>query len=163
MIAILTILAILLIISLLLSDVEGKTFEYGMLRTLGLNQGDLIGLLMMQVRCGCCQTLYVHSLRRPISYPQALHFSIPGIFIGLLVSFLLFVPLAYFLSIFATEKIDVTMNTLSIVLGVVAGILLPVVVQTKCFISLLGNRDPVSPISHQDDPRCFGYLPQCSF
>jgi ABC-type lipoprotein release transport system permease subunit len=46
---VLSVLAVILIISLLLSDVEEKTFEYGMLRTLGLRKGSLFQLLMMQV------------------------------------------------------------------------------------------------------------------
>jgi len=46
---VLVILSVLLIYSLLLSDVEEKTFEYGMLRTLGMQQNVLILLLVLQV------------------------------------------------------------------------------------------------------------------
>jgi ABC-type antimicrobial peptide transport system permease subunit len=43
-------LAIILIASLLLSDVEDKTFEYGMLRTLGMHKSSLVLLVIIQVR-----------------------------------------------------------------------------------------------------------------
>lgn len=48
-IIVLLVLAILLIFSLLLADVEEKTFEYGMLRSLGMRQLSLISLLFFQV------------------------------------------------------------------------------------------------------------------
>jgi len=48
-IGVLVILASMLIYSLLLSGVEEKTFEYGMLRSLGLPKKELIMLLSLQV------------------------------------------------------------------------------------------------------------------
>ena len=44
----LAILSFVLIYSLMLSDVESKTYEYGMLRALGFKSIHLIGLLSMQ-------------------------------------------------------------------------------------------------------------------
>lgn len=46
---VLCILSAVLVSSLLLSDVEDKTFEYGMLRTLGMTQGGLVILVCIQV------------------------------------------------------------------------------------------------------------------
>ena len=43
----LIILSILLIYSMLISDVEEKTYEYGMLRALGFNKGKLFILLAL--------------------------------------------------------------------------------------------------------------------
>jgi len=53
-IGVLVMLAILLIYSLLLTDVEEKTFEYAMLRTLGLPQRVLVVLLTIQVSLTFC-------------------------------------------------------------------------------------------------------------
>lgn len=61
----------MLIYSLLLSNVEEKTYEYGMLRALGMKQYVLIELLLL----------------------QSLSFSVPGILAGLLVSFLVYIPI----------------------------------------------------------------------
>ncbi|KND05187.1 uncharacterized protein SPPG_08881 [Spizellomyces punctatus DAOM BR117] len=96
-------LAILLIFSLLLTDVEDKTFEYGMLRSLGMRQRNLINLLFF----------------------QSLYFSVPAILIGLLVSYVAFIPISYGLSQFANIPLDASLSTASISLGVCAGILLP--------------------------------------
>ncbi|KAJ3175931.1 hypothetical protein HDU87_005595 [Geranomyces variabilis] len=98
-------LAVLLIFSLLLADVEEKTFEYGMLRTLGMRQPALINLLFF----------------------QALWFSTPAILFGLLVSYVGFVPIAYFLSQFAGAALDASLTPAAILLGTCAGILLPLV------------------------------------
>ena len=46
--ALLALLSILLIYSLMLSDVEEKTYEFGMLRALGFNHKALIVLLTIQ-------------------------------------------------------------------------------------------------------------------
>lgn len=57
----LAILSILLIYSLMLSDVEEKTYEIGMLRALGFNTQDVVHLIMS----------------------QALFFAVPGLLLGL--------------------------------------------------------------------------------
>ena len=51
-VVVLALLAMVLVYSLLLSDVEEKTFEYGMLRTLGLQLQSLVGVLFAQVCWG---------------------------------------------------------------------------------------------------------------
>ena len=58
----LAILSFVLIYSLMLSDVDSKTYEYGMLRALGFRSAHLVGLLSL----------------------QSLSFSVPGMIFGLL-------------------------------------------------------------------------------
>ncbi len=70
----------MLIYSLLLSNVNEKTFEYGMLRALGLERTSLIGLLVL----------------------TALYFTVPGVGLGLLGAWLLTVPLSLGLSVFTS-------------------------------------------------------------
>ncbi|KAI9104652.1 FtsX-like permease family-domain-containing protein [Phlyctochytrium arcticum] len=103
-IVVLIILAVLLIFSLLLADVEEKTFEYGMLRSLGLQQNALIELLFF----------------------QSFFFSIPGILLGLVISFVAFFPIAYAMSQFAKIPMDPSFSTASLILGICAGIILPI-------------------------------------
>ena len=43
-------IGILLVYSLLLTDVNDKTYEFGMLRTLGLRHSNLVKILMTNVR-----------------------------------------------------------------------------------------------------------------
>jgi ABC-type antimicrobial peptide transport system permease subunit len=64
-ITILAVLAIILIYSLLLADVEEKTFEYGLIRCLGITQKVIMELL----------------------FTQATTFAVPAILLALLLSF----------------------------------------------------------------------------
>jgi ABC-type antimicrobial peptide transport system permease subunit len=64
---ILLMLSTLLIYSLMIGDVEEKTYEFGMLRALGFNKRWLVVLLFL----------------------EALVFAIPGLALGLLTSYLL--------------------------------------------------------------------------
>ena len=103
-IGVLVILAVMLIYALLLSDVEERTFEYGMLRTLGMRQVVLVPLLVM----------------------QSLLFSVPGILAGFLVCFILYVPIDVFLSLFAKIPVDVYLQPAAIILGVLLGVFMPI-------------------------------------
>ena len=60
-------LSVLLIYSLMLGDVEEKTYEFGMLRALGFGKAWLIVLLII----------------------QALVFAIPGLILGMITAYLL--------------------------------------------------------------------------
>jgi ABC-type antimicrobial peptide transport system permease subunit len=71
----LTLLALLLIYSLMISDVEAKTYEFGMLRALGFEKNNLITLLLV----------------------EALVFAIPGLCLGLIMAFLLNALVSYFI------------------------------------------------------------------
>ena len=103
--AVLVMLAVLLIYALLLSDVEERTFEYGMLRTLGMRQVVLVPLLML----------------------QSLLFSVPGILLGFLVAFIIYVPIEVFLATYATLPLEAYLQPSAIILGVVIGIVMPLV------------------------------------
>lgn len=71
----LVILSIQLIYSLMLSDVEEKTYQYGMLRALGFRNKNLIGLISL----------------------QSFSFSVPGLLGGLLVAYILNIIARYFI------------------------------------------------------------------
>ena len=68
-------LSVLLIYSLLISDVDEKTFEFGMLRALGLKRKSLTLILLF----------------------EGLFFAIPGLFLGMLMAFLINTVVAYFI------------------------------------------------------------------
>ena len=65
--ALLCLLAVLLIYSLMIGDVEEKTYEFGMLRALGFNKLWIVILLML----------------------ESFVFSLPGLALGLMTSYLL--------------------------------------------------------------------------
>jgi ABC-type antimicrobial peptide transport system permease subunit len=73
------ILSVVLIYSLMLSDVDEKTYSYGMLRALGFRNKNLIGLISL----------------------QSFSFSIPGLLSGLLVAYFLNLIVRYMIFIFA--------------------------------------------------------------
>ena len=75
----LAILSMVLIYSLMLSDVDEKTYEYGMLRALGFRNKNLMALISI----------------------QSFAFSIPGLCGGLLVAYFLNLIVRYFIFVFA--------------------------------------------------------------
>eukprot|EP00026_Physarum_polycephalum_P001035 Phypoly_transcript_01036.p1 GENE.Phypoly_transcript_01036~~Phypoly_transcript_01036.p1 ORF type:complete len:1168 (+),score=174.37 Phypoly_transcript_01036:78-3581(+) len=95
----------MLIYSLLLNDVEAKTYEYGMLRGLGMRQYVLIELLLT----------------------QAIYFSIPGILFGLLFGWLIYLIVAAFIASFVNLPVDVEFTTSAIVVAVLLGFFMPIV------------------------------------
>jgi len=92
-----------LIYSLLLSDVESKVYESGMLRALGMQQKTLIALLSL----------------------QSLLFSIPGLSVGLFVAFLVWQPIRWALVHFMATPTPIMLNTTPILVGVSVGLLMP--------------------------------------
>lgn len=98
-------MGIMLIYSLLLSDVEEKTYEYGMLRALGLPHNSLIELLFI----------------------QAIFFSIPGIIIGIISAFLLSIPITLIMSNYAAYSLSIKLELSAIILGLFLGIFMPIV------------------------------------
>eukprot|EP00732_Lithocolla_globosa_P001122 Lithocolla_globosa_v1_NODE_510_length_3870_cov_6.511402.p1 type:complete len:1224 gc:universal NODE_510_length_3870_cov_6.511402:190-3861(+) len=100
---VLFLLAVLLVYSLLLSDVEEKTYEYGMLRTLGLRQSILILLLTI----------------------QTLYFSFPGIITGFLVLFVIYLPAELLISSWVVTPIDISFQQQTIRVMLLVGIILP--------------------------------------
>ncbi|KYQ92900.1 hypothetical protein DLAC_05491 [Tieghemostelium lacteum] len=103
---VLLVLGALMIYSMLLSDVEGKTFEYGMLRAQGMRHYALIILLLT----------------------QALYFSIPGILFGLLFGWAFYAIVAYFVYVkVVLLPANLTFYTVSILSGILLGLLMPIV------------------------------------
>lgn len=101
----LVILAVILIYSLMVSDVEEKTYEFGMLRMLGLEKSSLIFLLLL----------------------GGLIFGVPGLCIGLLFAYLLnsIVGYLFFISSEIMSSYDIDKSALA--LGISLGLLIPLV------------------------------------
>ena len=98
-------MGVMLIYSLLLSDVEDKTYEYGMLRALGLPHNALIELLLI----------------------QALLYAIPGILIGLAIAQIFSLPIIFFMSAYSSVKTTYWMEWETLLMGVTLGLLMPIV------------------------------------
>eukprot|EP00762_Andalucia_godoyi_P002414 ANDGO_02681.mRNA.1 FtsX domain-containing protein len=94
----------LLIYALLLANVEEKTYEYAMLRALGLSKRSLLMIMM----------------------GHAFAFAIPGVSLGLLFAFLANIPVALYLADFAATDPDFSLSWQAICLGLAVGILIPI-------------------------------------
>jgi ABC-type antimicrobial peptide transport system permease subunit len=101
----LVILSILLIYSLMLGDVEEKTYEFGMLRALGLKHKTLTAYLLM----------------------QAASFAVPGLLMGLFVSYLFNTVTAYFIGNYAGLPVDTDLHPYAILTGILLGTLMPLI------------------------------------
>ena len=99
----LSMLSAMLLYSLMLSDVDSKTYEYGMLRSLGFQKSHLLSMISM----------------------QSLLFSVPGLIAGVLVAFALNVGLREGIFIVSENYESYELTTWSIVLGVVFGLFMP--------------------------------------
>ncbi|EPZ33956.1 hypothetical protein O9G_003476 [Rozella allomycis CSF55] len=104
-VVVLSMLAVILIYSLLLADIQEKTFEFGMLRTLGLNKNNLLRLLTI----------------------QSFYFSLPAILTGIYICYVIYVPLSYVLSNMTFTEIRPYLTFGALILGVSLGIILPFV------------------------------------
>lgn len=100
---ILIVLGSLLIYSLMLSDVEEKTYEYGMLRALGLRSSSLAQIIVT----------------------QSFFFSVPGVALGLLVGFLGYLPLAEFIANYTMSDVFPTLAEGAIAAAVLIGVVVP--------------------------------------
>jgi ABC-type antimicrobial peptide transport system permease subunit len=105
MVVILLLHSMLVIYSLLLSNTEEKTYEYGMLRALGLRHKSLIQLLTI----------------------QALFFSAPGIVLGLFLAFLLNTVVSYYAADYTGTEIDVALGWTPVLVGISLGLLMPII------------------------------------
>ncbi len=101
---ILALLAILLIYSLMISDVEEKTYEFGMLRALGLRKISLVSLLLL----------------------QGLTFALPGLFMGLLLAYAINAAIAYVFFSGALLVSSYEMASSAMIIGFALGIFIPV-------------------------------------
>jgi ABC-type antimicrobial peptide transport system permease subunit len=99
----LAILSIQLIYSLMIADVDEKTYQYGMLRALGFHKKGLVSLISL----------------------QSISFSIPGICGGLIVaSFLNFIT-RFFVFQYSRNSTDYDLSSGSIWLGLGMGLVMP--------------------------------------
>ena len=101
----LAILSTMLIYSLMLQDVNSKTYEFGMLRALGFRLINLVEVVSI----------------------KSLSFSIPGFFLGIVIASLFNVLLRMVLYISALNHLDYNLTTFSIVLGVCFGFFMPLI------------------------------------
>ncbi len=99
----LVLLSILLIYSLMLSKVEEKTFEFGMLRALGFRNKDLVILLIL----------------------QGLFYAVPGLLIGLVFSEVVNIFVASSIFSFSNEAGSFNLDYSAVFIGSALGIFMP--------------------------------------
>jgi len=101
----LVMLATLLIYSLMISDVEEKTYEFGMLRALGLKQVSLVALLLM----------------------EGMVFAVPGLSLGMVMAYIINAMVGFFIFGFSQTITSYELHYSAILLGVFLGLLLPLI------------------------------------
>mmetsp|Transcript_29049 Transcript_29049/g.36005 ORF Transcript_29049/g.36005 Transcript_29049/m.36005 type:complete len:240 (+) Transcript_29049:1178-1897(+) len=99
----LTILASLLVLSLMLADVDGKTYEYGMLRSLGFMKRHLVAMITF----------------------NSLTFSIPGLTIGICVAYVLNAAIREVIFLEASNWLSYDLSMVALTLGIICGFLVP--------------------------------------
>lgn len=104
-VVLLAILSIQLIYSLMLSDVEEKTYEYGMLRALGFNKQNIMTTLVL----------------------SSLKFAIPGLIIGMAEALLLNFLMRHILYTLTQNSSTYWLSFGSVVVGVGIGLFMPLV------------------------------------
>lgn len=100
---ILLILSILLIYSLMISNVEEKTYEFGMLRALGFKKNSLVIILII----------------------QSLSFSVAGIVLGMIFSQLINYIIAYIIFSDGQLITEYKLHDSAIIMGVLIGMIMP--------------------------------------
>lgn len=103
-IAFLGILSAVLIYSLMISDVEDRTFEFGMLRALGFNTDNVVFTITA----------------------QALMFSVPGLLIGLSIAACMNVGVRYILFSLTRNVADYLLSSGAIWVGCFIGLVIPI-------------------------------------
>eukprot|EP00002_Diphylleia_rotans_P012112 TRINITY_DN2372_c0_g1_i2.p1 TRINITY_DN2372_c0_g1~~TRINITY_DN2372_c0_g1_i2.p1 ORF type:complete len:590 (+),score=61.92 TRINITY_DN2372_c0_g1_i2:617-2386(+) len=102
-VVLLTMLGCGLIFSLMISDVSEKTFEYGMLRTLGMKNTLLVNVMIA----------------------QSLFFAVPGVIFGLLVAYFFNIPLAHLIASYSYSHIILSFTVGALVAPIILGIFIP--------------------------------------
>ena len=87
----------------MLSDVDTKTYEYGMLRALGFKSSHLVFMITI----------------------QSFFYSIPGICLGVSVALVTNVLLRYFIFVFAENTAGFSLSATSLWIGITFGIIMP--------------------------------------
>lgn len=104
-VAFLALLSTQLIYSLMLSDVEERTFEFGMLRALGFNTKNVV------------TTVFV----------QAILFAVPGLIIGLVFAGVLNAGMRHVLYTLVQNTSSYWLSTSAILIGCGIGIVIPII------------------------------------
>ena len=99
----LAILASMLTFSLMLADVDGKTYEYGMLRALGFMKRHLMLMITL----------------------NSFSFSLPGLFFGVIVAFIINLVMREVIFMEAKNTLSYNLTSMSLVLGISFGLLMP--------------------------------------
>lgn len=89
----------------MISGVDEKTYEFGMLRALGLEKSSLITLLVL----------------------EGLAFALPGLFLGVLMAFLLNSAVAYIFFSSAKMITSYQLDPSAVLLGIGLGLFIPLV------------------------------------
>lgn len=87
----------------MLSDVDGKTYEYGMLRALGFKKAYLVSMITM----------------------SSLSFSVPGMIFGLCVAFITNVCLREMIYLESKNELDYNLSLSALIMGISFGLLMP--------------------------------------
>jgi len=87
----------------MLSDVDNKTYEFGMLRALGFKQNSLVTLISM----------------------QSIFFSVPGLCGGLLVAYFLNIVVRYIIFSFSANSTNYQLSTTAVIIGICMGLFIP--------------------------------------
>ena len=87
----------------MLSDVDAKTYEYGMLRALGFKTTHLVGLITI----------------------QSFVFSVPGVIGGLVVAFIFNILLRFMIFSFANNAASFGLSSSALWLGISFGLIMP--------------------------------------
>ena len=104
-IVLMTTLVLIVIYSLLLNDVEERTYTYGMLRALGMKRVTLIQIMLL----------------------KAITFSIPATFVALILVQLLNIPLIKLIENFAYISLSVKLPSICFINGVLIGFIVPLI------------------------------------
>ena len=115
-ITVLSALSIILIYSLLLINVENRTFEIGVMRIIGMTKIGIISLILM----------------------QSFSYALPGWIIGLIISQLSYIVLNIILTSYLEVKISYFLSWYSILLASVLGFLIPIFSSILPIYSALG-------------------------
>ena len=99
----LTILASMLVLTLMLADVDGKTYEYGMLRVFGFMKKHLMVMITI----------------------NSLFFSLPGLVLGIMIAYLLNVLIRELVFELADNWLSYDLTRSALALGITFGFLMP--------------------------------------
>lgn len=99
----LAILSSQLLYSLMLSDVDTKTYEYGMLRALGFKSSHLVGMITL----------------------QSFFYSVPGVIAGVTVAAIINVSLRFLIYMFAQNQDTFRLSSTSLWIGCTFGFVMP--------------------------------------